>query len=361
MLGRRAAPPASLASPVQTLRGLACLLLVAYHVVGSEPTTGLMAADGTLLRHLAESFLYLRMPLFAFIAGLVYSFRSVEPGRLRPFVLGKVRRLLVPMLVVGTAQFALQAATRTGLPAEGSGGLWRALFFSHSQFWFLQAIFWDFVLVACLDAAGLLARRPAITLAPLAAAALCATGPVQVELLSIGDALYLLPFFLLGLGQGRFGDPLDARGGVAAALVAAIVGLAATQAGLLGLLSGGPVGRTAPIALALGAAACLLLIRSGWRNSPLERVGAYSYSIFLFHMFGIAALRMVLQRAGVHSPHLLFAALLPAGVFPPMIVQALASRHRLSSMLLLGQRGPRRAAGAVGPGAGGATGVEVAT
>jgi len=33
---------------LETLRGLACILLVLYHVVGSDPAQGLMLADGWL-------------------------------------------------------------------------------------------------------------------------------------------------------------------------------------------------------------------------------------------------------------------------------------------------------------------------
>jgi len=55
---------------LETLRGLACILLVLYHVVGSDPAQGLMLADGWL-RWLNDGLAYLRMPLFTFLSGWI--------------------------------------------------------------------------------------------------------------------------------------------------------------------------------------------------------------------------------------------------------------------------------------------------
>jgi uncharacterized membrane protein YcfT len=82
---------------IQTLRGLACLLLVLYHVVGDDPGAGLQVQDG-MLRWFNDGLAYLRMPLFTFLSGLVCGMRPFH-GDSRAFLLGKARRLLVPLLV----------------------------------------------------------------------------------------------------------------------------------------------------------------------------------------------------------------------------------------------------------------------
>ena len=326
---------------VQTLRGLACIFLVAYHAIGSAPDRGLMMGDGTVLRHLADTFLYLRLPVFAFVAGLVYSFRSVQPGQpIGGFVLGKARRLLVPMLVVGSLQFAFEAA------AEGldfSRIFWLPVFPYH-HFWFLEAIFAIFVLVAFLDWMGVLLQRPAVVAAILVAAVICSLDVITTHVLSIDGILYLLPFFFLGLYFGRFGDPLAIPGGVPIAWLLVAIGAVSTQAGLLGLLDH-PVPRIAPIGLLFGAAFCMLLMRTGWRNGGLELIGTYSYAIYLFHMFGVAGLRTVLPEIGIRSPYLMFAPMLAAGLLLPILVELVASRYTLTRALLLGQK-PLRASGA---------------
>ena len=59
---------------VDTLRGLACILLVAYHVIGATPESGLKLHEG-MLRDVNALLAYIRMPLFTFLSGLVYAWR----------------------------------------------------------------------------------------------------------------------------------------------------------------------------------------------------------------------------------------------------------------------------------------------
>jgi surface polysaccharide O-acyltransferase-like enzyme len=322
---------------IQTLRGLACIFLVAYHTVGSYPDRGLMMGDGTLLRHLADSFVYLRMPLFAFVAGLVYTFRSVSPGQpVGGFVLGKARRLLIPLLVVGTAQYLVSGVAK-GMDAEQLAGVLWLPVFPYEHFWFLQAIFLIFVFVALLDSFGVLARRSALVVALVISAVICATDVIKTEWFSLHGALYLLPFFFLGLYFGRFGDPLARPGGVPIAWALVAVGVVMTQAGLLGYLHD-HLPRESAVGLLFGAAFCMLIMRIGWTNPGLELVGNYSYAIYLFHMFGVAGLRMVLPKLGITEPYLMFVIMLAGGLSLPILVEVVAGRFTLTRMLLLGQK-----------------------
>src|SRR6185503_21212738 len=70
---------------IGTLRGLACVLLVAFHVVGSEPSTGLHAGEGSAYRQFAYLFQHIRMPLFTFLSGFVYAYRPLRAGELPTF------------------------------------------------------------------------------------------------------------------------------------------------------------------------------------------------------------------------------------------------------------------------------------
>lgn len=95
--------------PVDTLRGLACIMLVACHVIGLTPETGLRLHEGTL-KDANALLACIRMPLITFLSGLVYAWRPFS-GDWKPFINGKIRRLIIPMLVIGTTFALFQAFT----------------------------------------------------------------------------------------------------------------------------------------------------------------------------------------------------------------------------------------------------------
>jgi fucose 4-O-acetylase-like acetyltransferase len=92
---------------IETLRGLACLLLVLYHVIG--PLGGGLKIDlGSPFRVLADSMVYVRMPLFTFISGYIYSIYKIRGNDFSAYFVGKVRRLIVPLFFVGIPFSLLQ-------------------------------------------------------------------------------------------------------------------------------------------------------------------------------------------------------------------------------------------------------------
>lgn len=91
-------------SNIQHLRGLACVMLVLYQMVGADPGRGLQL-DGGPLRVLSDALAAVRMPLFALLAGAVYGLR---PRSGINALFDKAHRLLLPVLTAST-RIALQA------------------------------------------------------------------------------------------------------------------------------------------------------------------------------------------------------------------------------------------------------------
>ena len=83
---------------VETLRGLACVLLVAFHVIGSHASSGLHVGEDSIYRQFANLFMHLRMPLFTFLSGFVYAYRPVTQAQTGAFAEKKLIRLLLPLL-----------------------------------------------------------------------------------------------------------------------------------------------------------------------------------------------------------------------------------------------------------------------
>jgi hypothetical protein len=207
------APPES--QRLQTLRGVACVLLVAFHAIGNYPTSGLHVADDSGFRFFANLFQYIRMPLFTFLSGFVYAYRPVSPGLAGDLARRKLTRLLLPLLCVTTLYFAATSFA----PSDSNGvipldQMWRIYIFPYVHYWFLQAIILIFALVAVLDRWRLLAT-PARYAVALSA---CLLVHLAVDMKRADDvpfgALYAMHFalyFVLGLGANRFRSGFCAR------------------------------------------------------------------------------------------------------------------------------------------------------
>lgn len=320
---------------VTELRGLACLLLVAYHVVG-VPGAGMRVADGSAFRYLTDSIGFIRMPLFTFISGLVYAYRPAEGSALAAFYAKKLRRLLVPFLVVSTLFYSVQmlipGTNRYATPEH----LWEIYVYPYAHFWYLQALLLIFVLVGALDAARVLARSRSFAVLFAAAVAASLVTPEGDGLLGVGNAVGLLPYFLAGVAFTRFRGWFGNRavGGVALAGLALAVAL--HQASLSGAL---PVtfGRTSPVALLCGLAGAIVLVRSMPRSGVLRLIGRSSYAVYLYHAFFTAAARLLLVRLGADDLAV-FTIAVAAGVSGPMAVDmALAFRPRWMRTALVGR------------------------
>ena len=325
---------------IQTLRGIACLLLVAFHVIGNHPTSGLHVDDDSFYRFFANLFKYVRMPLFAFLSGFVYACRPVLPHQIREFARRKAFRLVVPLLVVSTLYFLATSVA----PQDANGNVpldqwWRIYVFPYVHYWFLQAIILVFAAVALLDAFRLLStpgRYFAVLLAAMAIYLRVDMDLADFAPFSWLGALWLAPFFLLGLGANRFKAILLQRSVIWAC---GIVFPAAMVLHALALSQGDTMtSRGTTLGLLIGVTSALALLGLLPSVKPLERMGAYSFAIFLFHPFFVAAVRAVHKLLGVGSMELTFVVCLLAGVIGPVILQQALRGSPIASGLLFGER-----------------------
>lgn len=321
---------------VETLRGLAVLLMVAGHVIGNDASHGLRVPDDSGWRYAYFSLTPMRLPLFTAISGFVYAFRPVAAGRWATFMRGKLRRLFVPFLVVGGAFILVQSIAPGVRTRPALGALPTLLIFPYAHFWYLYALAWVFALVGTLDALGLLDGVGGWALAVASSFALWASGLASTDLLGIGDATFLLPYFLLGLGVRRFGVP-GGRPLALAWLGLGAVGLLLHQGGWFGWWRlGGPWSHVGSSLVGTATVVALLTYRVAW--APLAAVGTCSYGIYLMHIFGTAGSRVLLGRAGVTSLGALALAGVVAGIALPMALEKAVGDRPWPALLLLGRR-----------------------
>lgn len=310
---------------IDTLRGLACILLVSFHVVGM-PTTGLRLPSSHWLVEFNDLLIYLRMPLFSFISGYVYAARPFQ-GDARQFIGAKTQRLLLPLLTVGTL-FALVQRLTPGTNSAGHQDWWLIHIVPVGHFWFLQSLFLIFLMIVLLERTALLSRGGTygLVFAVCAALFVFARPPVYFGLAGVA---YLLPFFMGGLACRRFAIGSTPARSLAAALFASAAVWLSMQTGQ---------NATVDFAgLIVSLSLVFLLLRSGWQVRWLAYIGGFSFAIYLLHVFFTAASRLFFSATGLFDPVLHTLLGTTAGVLGPIAAAYVIARSPRLNFYLLGQ------------------------
>lgn len=323
---------------IETLRGLAILLVVAGYIIKDDLGHGAAEAGSPVSS--ALQFLYylltpVRIPLFTVISAYLYAASPAGPGMFRKLVAGKARRILVPFAVVSFAQYVVLALVPSGAQRPLSQ-IYRAYLYPYEQLWFLISIFWIFVLVGALDARGMLGSVK--KWAPVLAAALALHLLVTpTRLFSLNGVNYLLPFFLLGYGIRRYGARLLGRRGCVACLAAAVPVTAAYAALYFAQHADRfPAWSYRVLGLVMSFTLVPLLMRYRPKIAWLAWVGSYAFGIHLFNKIGLAPIKAAFLRAGVSNDALTFVAYLAGCVLAAIAIQTLLERHAWTRRFVLG-------------------------
>lgn len=322
---------------IESLRGLALILMVAGHVIGSSTYSGMRVSDDSLLRYLYDSFTYIRMPLFTAISGYVYALRPVTTsGSIQSLLRGKAYRIAIPLIVVSSLFFLAQSLIPGTNEKPNYENFLGIFFYGYAHFWFLQAILLIFLVVIVLEKAHITKGFIGALLALLASLFIPVIFEQPIKLFSFYRALDLFPFFLLGLIACRFPEKLT---GIIPIIISAsaLALITLHQAYLLGWHKL-PSNWIDPLGLALGLCAIHSLIHYRFNCIPLMFLGKYSFEVYLFHVFGTAGARILLSRLEINSTVTVFTVSLATGLLLPIALKILAQHHALSDLLLFGHK-----------------------
>ncbi len=326
---------------VETLRGVAIILVVMGHVIGSGADGGMKVADDSGWRHLYYTFAYLRMPLFTVISGWVYALFPVTLDKYLDFTFKKVRRILLPMIFVGTAYFLLQyivpGTNKTGVLSE----IWRIYVYPYTLYWYLPSLFLVFLVVGFLDSYKQLngvSKWLAFTV--LAFLLLTVRDLIIPEAapnyFSYKGAIYLFPFFLIGVGLQRFKDFFSNRYLTGILMVILFAGIIIQQLGWYDIIDY-DLDKKSGIGRLIGLSGTILLFKMRWKVGWLIYFGNFAYSIYLFHSFGTAAGRIILNRFGITFDVIVFFVSLALGMILPIVAEKVFDRFGLTRVTFLGR------------------------
>ena len=316
---------------VDTLRGLACILLVSFHVVGMSPNVGLHLPEVHELHRVNAVLSYLRMPLFSFLSGYVYAYRPFQRGAM-PFIQGKGRRLLLPMLTLGTLFAIVQSMTPGANDSLDQWWLMHIVPVGH--YWFLEALFIIFLIVLALEQLQALTGRLVFLTVWVISVLMHVLVKAPVYF-ALDGVVYLLPFFLAGLACKRF-DIDSGPPRVVAALTLATSSLWLWSLWGFGAPHTSPGQDTLLPGLLAGASSAFLLLRSGWRAQWLAYVGGYSFAIYLLHVFFTAGSRIALSWFDLTNTWALMVSGTTFGIVGPIAAALLIRQSERSNLWLLG-------------------------
>lgn len=335
---RRAREPA-----IETLRGLAVVLVVMGHVIGIDETRSMQVAPDSGWRILYLAFVDVRLPLFTVISGYIYAIRPVSvPTGLPDLVRTKARRLLLPMATVGTILFAMQMVIPGTTYTPDITDYYRVYIYGYEHLWFLQAIFLIFLIVAALDVLKVMSTYRGALLALAVSLVLFEVVPVArgADLFSISGVLRLLPYFILGYILKRYppGSGSFTRSAVLAAPILAVA-YAVRFSTIVEERTLNPyLDRFVSACIGIATILLLFAVRRWLRFRPLMWLGGFAFAIYLLHPFGTAASRILLERAGMTAHVVEFSVGLAAGLAWPIVFEQLTKRSRVIRTFILGEK-----------------------
>ena len=322
---------------IETLRGIAIVFMVLGHVIGDSTTSGLNVKNDSFWRFFYYLFENIRMPLFTVISGYIYAYKPLSRFASNSrFVAGKFNRLFIPLVVVSTLFFLTQyMVPGTNLKNE-LGDIWTIYFYSYAHFWFLQGMIVVFLIITFLESVKALNTLKSSLIIFLIVAVIYISDVHLTRFFSLHRVPFLLAFFIFGLCLKRFNALIFKSYIIKTGLVIFIL-LYVYQ---IYLFNYRPVNPQLEhiLTLFIGTSACMLLINLNLKNKVLIWLGNYSYAIYLFHVFGSAAGRMILNRIGIHniSIHVIFGLIVALSF--PLALRLLIPPNNILSTLFFGDK-----------------------
>lgn len=310
---------------VDTLRGLACCFLVLSHTIG-----GMSFPESSQYFKFIDVFSYIRMPLFTFLSGIVYTYRPFEPDKINKYIKGKFNRLIIPMLIIGSIYGIVRYHT---LGAHHSDyNIYTMHIYPVAYFWFVEAILLVFLLMIPIEyfklfnslGKGICLILISILISPLFN---------DIYILSINGFFYLLPYFLFGVFVIRFSVE-----GIVSYKFKVFLFLFIIITCLLHYYDYVNIGppKTSYFSFFIGCIFCFVLYCMNLKIKYLSIIGLYSYTIYLYHGFFTSGFRIILSRFNMDNVNFIITICFLAGIFIPIILHFVFMKNRYSSFLLIG-------------------------
>ncbi|AMR33473.1 hypothetical protein A0256_19630 [Mucilaginibacter sp. PAMC 26640] len=321
---------------IETLRGVAIVLMVSGHVIGAKSTDGLKVADDSIWRFFYYTFEYIRMPLFTVISGYIYAYKPLSKFASNgQFVSGKLNRLLIPLIVVSTLFYVIQHFTPGVNYKNHLTDIRYIYLYPYAHFWFLQGMLVVFLIIMAFENLNLLSKFiPSIIWLSVFTVIFIAF-PYKFNNFSVHKVPFLLTFFTLGLILKRFYTIIFHSWILK---IAGLIFLCMFSYQLYIFNHPENIRLNNLLTFFVGSTACILLIGMVWKNDRFIWLGGFSYAIYLFHIFGSVASRVVMAKLSIHNKVVQIIFGIVIGIAFPIVLQLLLGRFKFFSVILFGEK-----------------------
>lgn len=328
---------------IEVLRGVAVLLLIADHVIGSTPEGGMRIEYPSFWRYIYLHNSYIIIPLFTAISGWVYAIKGTNNLSFLNFARSKFLRLVLPAYAVGCVYYLVQQLTPGTNMSASLSDMWRILIFPYTYFWFLPSIFLVMIAMYFIDKYKLCQSFFSMLGLLIVAFVLRTLTNIELfygipNLFSFQGAFVLMPFFMLGVAINRFDVLL-----LSAKLKPIWYACAALSFALLQYTWFVDYGLRKTLFYYIAweifvSGVLILLLNTNLKSKFLVKIASYSYGIYLWHGFGTAAGRILLNRVGVTDEIAIFVFAFLLALTSSVVAIILLRKTKMTNFLLLGAR-----------------------
>ena len=329
---------------IESLRGIAIILVVLGHVIGSGPEGGLKIEFPSNWRYIYCWIDIIQLPLFTAIAGWVYALKPIEKG-LKQFIFEKIKRLILPMLIIAPVYYILQCIIPGTNTSNSIFDLWRVFLFSYSIYWYLYALFIIFIMIAIIDKykkANTLSGWFKILIISILTSLIFKNTSIDniPNIFCFLGGINQLPYFLIGLGLYRFKDALYKKSYyLILGIISLTISFLAINMEWINLCEGNNFSFYHNIILRI--AACGLLVPICYikfKNRILSFIGKYSFSIYMFHVFFTSSVRIFLNKIGLTSLPYTIIIITVLAISIPVILEMIINKNHIAGKYLLGRK-----------------------
>jgi len=299
------------------VRGLACVLVVALHVVGVGSIDGLRIEAESHWHDVMDALDLIRLPLFTALAGFLYGAMPASREGFGAYMSRKSRQLLIPLAFATLVFWVLRQLTY----GENERSLFWAYVYGYQHLWYIDALLLIFAFVSFIDTR--LAPTWRTWAAVVTAVALTYWALPEIPIMHVKNAIFFLPFFILGLVLYRVRTLLQNQSLLIASVLAMISIIAVQQAFESGYLA---LNAFSLLGWLGGAASVFALLRLFPGTPLLAALAPYSFTIYLWHPAANGTVRNLLWSLGVDTTWLLFVIGLAAGLFIPIVMDLVLLR-----------------------------------